>query len=151
MDSRIMQIPMWAKIKNTIKRLKPSTVYMYGHGVLINWPAIKRLPRRIVYRFGQVPKQQAFIRVYTGVLIAGLLMSMFQLMPTSAAVERTGSAGTITSSSNSGSQNVTVPADAEIIVFGASGHENNDTYFTSGTVTLGGSNLTMSPSSTDSD
>lgn len=60
------------------------------------------------------------------------------------AVSRTGSVGTITNNANSGSQSVTVPADAELMVVGAIGYEGVSTYFSSGSVTINSAALSVS-------
>lgn len=61
------------------------------------------------------------------------------------AVTRTGSVTEIESTANTGSQSVTVPADAEVMMVGVSGGTSGGTsnYFSGGSCTIGGASLTL--------
>jgi hypothetical protein len=63
-------------------------------------------------------------------------------------VTRTGSVGEITSTANSGSQSITIPADATLVVVAVSGYSGTTTnFFSGGTLTLNG--VTRSVGRTD--
>jgi len=59
-----------------------------------------------------------------------------------AAITRTGSFSTEAHVTNTGSFSVTVPADAEIMVLGVTGFQSTASYFSSGSVTVGGAAMT---------
>ena len=59
-----------------------------------------------------------------------------------AAVEATGTPGSINSNVNASSQSITVPADATLLVVGASGWDDSNGYFTTTALTIGGQSMT---------
>lgn len=73
---------------------------------------------------------------------ATLALALLLAREASAACERTGSAAEVTSSANSGSTSVTVPADATLMVVGVGGFFGTANQFSGGSVTIAGASLT---------
>lgn len=71
-----------------------------------------------------------------------ILAVLFAASPLSAAITRTGSVNTFTDDNNASSTSVSIPSDAEFCAFGVTGFDPTASFFSSGTVTLGGSAMT---------
>lgn len=79
-----------------------------------------------------------------------LVVALLLASPGWAAISRIGSLTEIQSSANSGSQAISVPADAQMILVGVSGYYGSANYFTGGSVTLNGAALTAASAGSNS-